>query len=64
MRKHSNKPRLINNPKLPQIIDELADINISGYDLFRMVMELNEGKEVLNYLLEEIPQSERYEESN
>jgi hypothetical protein len=64
MRKHSNKPCLINHPKLPQIIDELADINVSAYDLFRIIMELNEGKVVLNYLLEEIPQSERYEESN
>ena len=61
MRKHSNKPCLINHPSIPKIIDELADINVSGYDLFRIIMELNEGKVVLNYLLEEIPQSERYE---
>ena len=45
--------RLINHPNLPQIIDELKDMDISTYDLFKIIMELDEGKQILSMLLDE-----------
>jgi len=53
------KPRLINHPNLPQIIDELKDMNISTYDLFQVIMALGEGKMILSMLLDEIPSDEK-----
>lgn len=55
------KPRLINHPNLPEIIEELKDMNISTYDLLQVIMALGEGKMILSMLLDEIPKSERYE---
>ena len=54
----SNKAPLINHPKLPEIIEELKDINISTYDLFKVIMALDEGRTILSMLLDEYPNHE------
>ncbi len=47
--------RLINHPNLPQIIDELKNMDISTYDLFKIILELDEGRPILSMLLDEYP---------
>jgi hypothetical protein len=50
--------RLINNPKLPSIIEQMKQMDISTYDLFKIIMELDEGKQILSMLLDEYPNHE------
>jgi hypothetical protein len=54
----SNKPRLINHPNLPEVIKELKEMNISTYDLFQVIMALDEGRTILSMLLDEYPNHE------
>ena len=56
--------RLINNPKLPDIIKELKDMNISTHDLFKVIMALDEGRAILSMLADSIPKEEQYEKNN
>lgn len=56
--------RLINNPKLPSIIEQMRQMDISTYDLFQVVMQLDEGRSLLSMLLDEYPKIETDEDAD
>lgn len=56
--------RLINNPKLPSIIEQMRQMDISTYDLFQVVMQLDEGRSLLSMLLDEYPKIETDEDND
>jgi hypothetical protein len=47
--------RLINNPETKNILQQMKDIDISTYDLFKIILELDEGRPILSMLLDEYP---------
>lgn len=49
---------LINNPKTEDILKQMKEIDISTYDLFTIIMKLNEGRPILSMLLDEYPEHE------